>query len=594
MGRRQTACRACAAVKTCCSQQVPCTRCKRLSLPCSLGDPSLSSPLPPRGRDDDEAAPAPAPGSRAAGLRARHSKSKSVCSNCRRRHKKCDERRPSCSDCSRLGLSCSMRSEQHPAESSPPQPPRHKTGFSLRDYEIDMAAAADPALDMPDFDWLSVIEEECRADSTAAATSLAHSSALQVQVPQQAAPTGLAAARSAILATASAKLAGITPALLEGWEVGEVHLLNHFLQSVARSLTLVSDEENPLICVVVPLALANAAMRHALVALSACHLARTYPNFESDMLRHRSLALQALEAELELDGQRRTVLPLAATLLLCLLEICAGDSRRWLLYLRGARALLCGDIPTADERAMELLIDLHDYLCVVAAVTSENVPRPFFPSLGLLKPGKSGIHPLLGIAAGLYAILAQINQFGIRHHQLTSLERQSSARELKAEAASIEQALEDWKPTRDQQGDVKSLSQDMAEARAVASAVQCAAKLLLHDLSRNDAEGEETSSSQKTQGLVDNILSALAFIRPGSPMNARMLFPLFTAGLFSTSKAHRLTLEFRVNLLNASLGFGSIAGAHQTLNVVWARANQGEPCQWRESMRSTAPGTVLL
>jgi hypothetical protein len=180
---------------------------------------------------------------------------------------------------------------------------------------------ADADADMPDFDWLAVIEEECRTDSIANTTSLAHSSALQAQARTQTPSQAAGATHPAIVSTPIGKLAGITSKLLQGWEVGEVHLLNHFLHSVARSLTLVRDEENPLICAVVPLAFANTAVRHALAALSACHLARTYPNFESDLLRHRSLALQALKLELEPSGAQRTVAPLAATLLLCLLEV---------------------------------------------------------------------------------------------------------------------------------------------------------------------------------------------------------------------------------------------------------------------------------
>jgi transcriptional activator protein UGA3 len=303
MGRRQTACRACAAIKGVCSKQAPCARCKRLSLQCSLGTYSVPS-------YDSATA------HQAVGSRIRHPKSSTGCRSCQIRRKKCDESHPVCGDCSRLGLQCipregnvplSMTSGNNNGEALPGTSPGRRASDHLEGAV------------MPSFDWISVIDEEYQTESSTKGTSLANSSALDVQ-PEGRASDDIAADDSISLpSTALGNLAGITPASLQGWTIGERHLLNHFLQYVARSLVLVEDDENPFIASIVPMALDNDTVRHALLALSACHLSRIYPDFERNLLRHRSLALLHLKAELETS--RDTTRSLAATLLLCLLEV---------------------------------------------------------------------------------------------------------------------------------------------------------------------------------------------------------------------------------------------------------------------------------
>ncbi|KAK6084184.1 short chain dehydrogenase reductase family [Seiridium cupressi] len=444
------------------------------------------------------------------------------------------------------------------------------------------AVAAEPsaAVPQPAFDWISVIDEEYLSESSARGSSLANSSALDVQ-PDSRASDDVTVIREGITipSTALGNLAGITPAVLQDWTTGECHLLNHFLQSVARSLVLVRDAENPFINVVIPMAFENVAVRHALVGLSACHLARTYPDFERNLLRHRSHALQCLKTEL--NSPTNITWSLASTLMLCLLEICAGDSRRWLLYLHGAKALLSGSKQKTLPAPLDFLVDLFDYLCTVAGITSDSTPMPFCRKLGLLKSGPSGIHPLFGIASQLYTSLAHVNQ--LASNQGTS--SHSIQASFRKEVEAIELSLQSWSPL-----EAASKSPEMAEARAAAFAVQWAVVLRLREVAPLLVETEHN----QTRGPVDHIISALSLIRPGSQTEAHMLFPLFMAGVFSNTKAARLTLEFRVNLMRNNIGFGSIANAHQTLDEVWRRANRGETYHWKDLMRSKIPGMILF
>ncbi|KAH8660093.1 fungal-specific transcription factor domain-containing protein [Xylariales sp. PMI_506] len=592
MGRRQIACRTCAAIKTICSKEAPCARCRRLSLTCSLvaTAPIITGPghCVKTANGSGSAYPSQ-------GFRVRHIKSSTGCASCRRRRKKCDERRPKCGDCSRLGLSCVLPDtvESLGSRTRTTLPPNAPASLQDEFAEVHLEKNASPPgqrVSVATFDWLSVVDEEYSTERLPHRQSLANSSALEVR-PEHRADSG--GVPMPVASTALWKSAGITPELLQDWEVGEKHLLNHFLQSVARSLVLVEDDENPFICITVPMALENTTIRHALAALSACHLSRIYPEFERDLFHHRSYALRGLKAELE--SQKNRAASLTATLFLCLLEICAGNSRRWLLYLHGARAILNSKVEASESPTMDFLTDLYDYLCVIASLTADNVPSPCHQSkFGLMSPGPSGIHPIFGIASNLYTTLARVNHLSHLHSNdhILSSDRSSEAQDqLKSEVEAVEMALQSWSPLV--LGE--DLRQDMVEVRAAAFAVQWATMLRLRDIVDVDYSASKLDAAQnRAQGHVDNILSVLSLIRPGSRMEAHMLFPLFMAGIFSTTKAGRLTLEFRINQMSNSIGFGSIASAHQMLGELWARVNRGEPCHWKALMRSKAPGIVLF
>jgi hypothetical protein len=169
-------------------------------------------------------------------------------------------------------------------------------------------------------DWLDIINRENFADLSSP-PSLAHSSALKI-LPDHRANNGGPTSEEgvALPATALTYYADIDPAAQDGWTVGERHLLNHFLQAVARSMAMVEDRQNPFIRLIVPLAFESAAVRNALAALSATHLSKVYPDFERNHLLHRDMALEDLKWRL--GSLETSISSLAATLLLCIGEVC--------------------------------------------------------------------------------------------------------------------------------------------------------------------------------------------------------------------------------------------------------------------------------
>lgn len=177
----------------------------------------------------------------------------------------------------------------------------------------------------PFADWIALIDDEDEAmASLRRPENLAGSVAL-VDLPVPCPREDEVGYATFLPPTALNNLTGVTLAVLRTWSIGERHLLNHFLQSVSRALVLADeDEHNPFLRVVVPMALESEMVRHALVALSACHLSRVYPAFEDTVFVHRSVALQALKVTLSDDEEDRWEVEwtLATTLLLCLTEVC--------------------------------------------------------------------------------------------------------------------------------------------------------------------------------------------------------------------------------------------------------------------------------
>ncbi len=129
----------------------------------------------------------------------------------------------------------------------------------------------------------------------------------------------------------------------------------------------------------------------------------------------------------------------------------------------------------------------------------------------------------------------------------------------------------------------------MAEAQAAAFAMQWAIIIRLLQPTR-----KLKNDNPQIKKAADNILSALSLIRPGSEIEAHILFPLFMAGVCSMTKPNRMTVEYRLNIMETTIGFGNIKLAHQLLDEIWRRANTGEIVDWEVLMRTKYPGLVLL
>lgn len=351
MGRKITACETCRSIKALCTKGNPCARCQRLSLPChyttkktgsqsnaavEASTPRRNSPLRP-GQGEDTRTCRTLIQQRAR-TKNKHTKSANGCVSCRRRRKKCDEKHPVCSDCERLHLTCIQPSQytddaevrknntslldEADCRQSGTVGASVTENFLKSDAFRAWVASGDHSLAsrLSTFsEWLTLIETDNRVDTIRTA-SLGNLTAAMMDLGQVDDETDDVVLATLLPSTALNNSTGITAASLDKWNMGERHLLNHFLQSVSRAMVVVEDTANPVLHFIAPMALENKSVRHALVALSACHLSEVYPVFEHDLCVARSQALQALMAELD-SRENSSVWALASTLLLCLVEV---------------------------------------------------------------------------------------------------------------------------------------------------------------------------------------------------------------------------------------------------------------------------------
>jgi transcriptional activator protein UGA3 len=229
-----------------------------------------------------------------------------------------------------------------------------------------------------------------------------------------------------------------------------------------------------------------------------------------------------------------------------------------------------------QDPSCRFILDLAYYLGCVSSITSTDVftmPAPFKPNTALLSSGY--VHPLFGVAGNLFSLLPSIKEI-VQHVDDRSTE------DILSQAREIELLLQSWEPC-----DRSVDNRYMTEVRAAAFATQWALILSVNQATKVQNHPQITKAA-------DNILSALSLIRPGSEVEAHVLFPLVMAGVGSNTKANRLTVEYRLTIMNTTVGFGNIRTAHRLLDDVWRLSNEGNVVDWRQVMRSHYPGLVLF
>lgn len=103
------------------------------------------------------------------------------------------------------------------------------------------------------------------------------------------------------------------------------------------------------------------------------------------------------------------------------------------------------------------------------------------------------------------------------------------------------------------------------------------------------------TASPDVQVPVSKINCALSLIRPGSRAEAHLLFPIFMAGVGSITKASRLTIEYRVNVAERTLGFGTVTAVHRLLDELWWKPNNGgKALAWMDLVQGQMPGLILF
>ncbi|KAK4159047.1 C6 zinc finger domain protein [Cladorrhinum sp. PSN259] len=260
------------------------------------------------------------------------------CFTCRKRKKKCDERKPICLACDRNSLICIYP--------TPPQEP---------DPHGDIKAQPPPAL--------------------TPLSSLSSSS--------QSLPTGL---------TRLSQQPPLEIPLLLQKRPGSKFLYDHYLRRTANSISVLPTSSNPFVNILVPIATEFEPALHALLALSGIHYGaeprHATAAWTTATHEHCVLGLRALKFELTkfAAGKANSALGMLVTILVfCLIEIIRGDEEGSTFHhLNAARCLLSGPLygnnltDAADLTIIAFVTELYAYVLSLSASSAVDGPDAVF------------------------------------------------------------------------------------------------------------------------------------------------------------------------------------------------------------------------
>ncbi|KKZ63838.1 hypothetical protein EMCG_01858 [[Emmonsia] crescens] len=261
---------------------------------------------------------------------SRKRRSRSGCTECRSRHRKCDESRPSCSTCRRTSKICSYE-----VRLSWGGRPFHKSRFGdcLRQ---DPSLIQVPVSSSSDFGGRAFVygsgsEQLSQLDSPKA-TILTHLGE-EDRVPQPVIDSDTLTGNQIIR----------NPDLLHWLRPTYRSLLDHFISSTTRSLSCHRVVQQDFCAVLVPMALQTPYLLVSLLNLAATHrmsLGLEQSSTELDLLNAASLnQLRNVLSQPKFHLDDATI---ATTLTLCITEIVShGRSPgSWRLHLQGAAAMI--------------------------------------------------------------------------------------------------------------------------------------------------------------------------------------------------------------------------------------------------------------
>ncbi|KAK4938459.1 hypothetical protein LTR10_021088 [Elasticomyces elasticus] len=127
------------------------------------------------------------------------------------------------------------------------------------------------------------------------------------------------------------------------------HIFHHFVEVTAKVISVferhhfvsIGGPARTLWNFTIPsLAMSNAALAHAILALGALHLSRLENTSDAPAVKHFTYSIRRVGRALGLPNRRHEIATLATVLVLGFYEVMSGDHSRWNLHLSGATKLV--------------------------------------------------------------------------------------------------------------------------------------------------------------------------------------------------------------------------------------------------------------
>ncbi|KAL6234660.1 hypothetical protein BDW75DRAFT_159162 [Aspergillus navahoensis] len=499
--------------------------------------------------------------------------SRSGCLTCKRRRKRCDEAKPSCHTCARLGLICEGYSSMWADPLGPAaqifrhtEPARHRRpGLSVSpapsvgSTESWVTGHTSVTLSPPqEQDDLAELES-CSSSNT---------DRLAVQV----------ASRSPTPSRVISHLSHL-----------DAHYLQYHMEWGSKLLANLETDDNPLRSLIIPRALSSPLLMNALCALSAIHFSNR---------AHHSWSAENEGANYYIDAMRglRTTLAtfqgssipddaILAVSLLCKYEIVRGSVKQWAVHLDALQMLVSsrGGFNQIDQDAAEFIRGLFVYANNLAKLTSRRtLLKPSIPGFDIVKSRKLDIY--IGYTEEIIKTCARIAD-------LSRLASDSVA--LGLEVVAIDNVLHKWTCTKTTYIIPKGMTQaTLSRLRQVAESFRDAAYIHLHSvleriarfafsppsppISDANRKFEHLISTSKTTAITSLLTRLKTYPIDNNCEFSALTFPLFIAGCETNSKKDREFVWDMLSVIEVNFGIGNVKRAKEMLEIVWASCSPAD------------------
>ncbi|KAL4921610.1 fungal-specific transcription factor domain-containing protein [Aspergillus aurantiobrunneus] len=500
---------------------------------------------------------------------------RSGCLTCKRRRKRCDEAKPSCHSCARLGLTCEgygsmwaaplgpaaqvfqyTKPAQHRRPSLSPTPSISSTTSSLG--QAPSVAGRGPIISPP----LTEQDDIAEPNSYSPSSVPGNNNQLAVASPS---PSRFISHLSSL----------------------DTHYLQYHMERGSKLLANLEIDENPLRSLLMPRALLSPILMNALCALSAIHFSNRAHNSWSAENEGANYYIHTMR------GLRRTLTrcptsfpdeAILAVALLCKYEITRGSVKQWAVHLDALQTLVTsrGGLTQLDQETAEFIRGLFVYANNVAKITKRRVIKPSNPDFDKLSPRKLDIY--IGYTEEILKACARIAD-------LPRLSSNPLALEL--ELNTIDTILRTWTSSQTTYIIPKGISEaTLSRLCVVADCFHDAAYIYLHStleriaLSLSPSIPPPLTPSHSSSSLnapwatlvsvpkhlaISNLLDRIK----SHPIDnncefSALTFPLFIAGCETTARTDKGLILQTLSTLEVNFGIGNVKRAKELLAILWA------------------------
>lgn len=340
-------------------------------------------------------------------------------------------------------------------------------------------------------------------------------------------------------------------------------LLDHYHSRVSRILTVWEDDNhNPFQEILLPMALRDKALMHAILALSGSHLLQSpdqsISKYELAKGEHLGNALTSLRLGLEKRNNAAEKTDAATSVVLLLDNICSGDTTgTYRIHLDAARNILADHQDIAPDhpdvpivRFLYEFVEYHDIIGMITSLEGPVVPTLSLPAVETTDSAFDS--SLMGVLDGLFVHVSEITR--IRNEKRALLRRGLDGYnfELYLRAMKVENAIREWQP-----------NQVEGSPRHTGGLLyrHCAWVYLFRTM--------EVGRNPKIKVAVDQCLELLRAIPENSGVHAILLLPLFLIGCAAFEEDQRPDIRRRFEHLQEWSSLGNIRHAYNVVQEMW-------------------------